>query len=197
MNVHVQRDIDEPRRREFTVAEVSRMFEASILAEDENVELIDGELIRMASKKFAHERLKAAIPRYLNRVLPDDLIVFIDATLQLADNVLVEPDVLVVPRGRITTSREGFLTLAGADILLLIEIAVSSLRHDLGRKAALYGRHDVRDYWVVDVNNARTHVHRGPSIGGWADRKKVPAGEALRPLASELASVALVLDDLP
>jgi Uma2 family endonuclease len=52
-------------------------------------------------------------------------------------------------------------------VLLLIEVAVSSLAFDRRVKARLYARHGIRDYWVIDANERVTWVHTGPSGDGW------------------------------
>jgi hypothetical protein len=55
MNAHARHLADEAPRRLLSVADLDRMIEAGIISDDENVELIDGELIVMAAKKFSHE----------------------------------------------------------------------------------------------------------------------------------------------
>ena len=61
MNVIVTRAAEGLARRSFTVAEIRRMVEAGIIAEDENFELIDGELVPMSPKGNQHEVIKAAL----------------------------------------------------------------------------------------------------------------------------------------
>jgi Uma2 family endonuclease len=47
------------------------------------------------------------------------------------------------------------------DVLLLIEVAASSLGFDLSVKARLYARAGIVEYWVLDVEGRRVIVHRG------------------------------------
>ena len=58
-----------------------------------------------------------------------------------------------------------------ADILLLVEVADTTLRTDLGRKARIYASGEVSEYWVVDLNNRELYVHRAPRSGGYTFRK--------------------------
>jgi hypothetical protein len=60
-------------RRAFTVEDISRMMEAGVLGEDEKFELIEGEIVMMASKGIAHERIKSALNIAVVRALPDHL----------------------------------------------------------------------------------------------------------------------------
>lgn len=51
------------------------------------------------------------------------------------------------------------------DVLLVIEVADSSVEQDLGEKARLYAEHEIEEYWVVDIQAEQVHVHRNPSGG--------------------------------
>ena len=55
------------------------------------------------------------------------------------------------------------------DLLLVVEIADTSLNFDLTVKAALYARAGVSEYWVLDVSGRRLLVHRNPRSGTYAN----------------------------
>ncbi len=55
-------------------------------------------------------------------------------------------------------------TPTAADILLLVEVADTTLRTDLGRKARIYASGGVIEYWVIDLNNRVVYVHREPQL---------------------------------
>ncbi len=57
-------------RRSFTVAEVLRMQDAGIISEDENFELIEGEVVPMRAKTHVHELIKSALNTAIARALP-------------------------------------------------------------------------------------------------------------------------------
>jgi Uma2 family endonuclease len=82
-------------RRAFTVDEVLRMQEAGIISEDENFELIEGEIVPMQAKTHAHELLKSALNIAVVRALPDRLWVGVETTIYLTPNTFVEPDLVV------------------------------------------------------------------------------------------------------
>ena len=144
------------------------MVDVGVLTEEERIELIDGELVMMASKGYAHELIRLTLTEMLMDAKPKDLLVALEPTLQLSDNVIVDPDIVVFPRTSLVRSAEGFVRPARGSILLAIQFGVSSLRYDKLVKAALYARHGMREYWVIDANERTTWVHTGPSQDGWS-----------------------------
>jgi Uma2 family endonuclease len=168
MNVAVTTAAEGFPRRAFTVEDISRMIEAGIIREDEKFELIEGEMVMMAAKGIARERIKSALVIAVVRGLPDDLTVGVEATLRLTDTVMLEPDLAVFPKGLFKKSSAGFAQLDPGEACLVIEIAASSLAYDKGLKARLYARHRVREFWVVDANELITWVHTDPSGDGWS-----------------------------
>ncbi len=160
MNAPVRPSPDLPRRL-FTTQDVFRMVEAGVMEEDENVELIEGELVVMAAKKNSHEIAKSALLEWLVKGKADDQRVGVETTLYLAELLFVEPDLTLYPRAFKPQD------LSGGDITLLIEISDESLSRDLGLKAGIYAHHGVRDYWAVDVEKRRVIIHRRPSDDGY------------------------------
>jgi Uma2 family endonuclease len=144
------------------------MIEAGVIGEDEKLELIEGEIVMMASKGIVHERIKAALIIAVVRALPDDLTVGVEVTLRLTDTVMLEPDIAVFPKELFQKSSEGFARLDPGEAHLVIEVAASSLAYDKGLKARLYARQRVRELWVVDANERVTWVHTGPNGEAWS-----------------------------
>jgi Uma2 family endonuclease len=155
-------------RRAFTVEDVSRMIEAGVIGEDERFELIEGEIVMMAAKGIAHERIKSALNIAVVRALPDRLTVGVETTLRLTDTIMLEPDIAVFPKELFEKSSHGFARLDPGEACLVIEIAASSLAYDKGLKARLYARHRVGEFWVVDTNERATWVHTDPSGDEWS-----------------------------
>jgi hypothetical protein len=69
------------------------------------------------------------------------------------------------------------------DVLLLIEVADSSLAFDRGRKRALYAREGIAEYWVVDVAGCAIDVYREPSPDGYRSHRRLVEGERAAMLA--------------
>ena len=179
MNVAVTTAAEGFPRRAFTVEDISRMIEAGVIREDEKFELIEGEIVMMAAKGIVHERIKSALLIAVARALPGDLTVGVEATLQLTNTIMLEPDIAVFPRELFKKSSVGFAQLDPGEAYLVIEVAASSLAYDKGLKARLYARHRVREFWVVDANERATWVHTGPSGDGWSSVVKWGPQDAL------------------
>ena len=187
MNAPVRPSPDLPRRL-FTTQDVFRMVKAGVMQEDENVELIEGELVVMAAKKNDHEIAKSALLEWLVKGKADDQRVGVETTLYLAELLFVEPDLMLYPRALKPQD------LSGEAITLLIEVSDDSLSRDLSLKAAIYADHGVRDYWVVDVEARRVIVHRDPTDEGY---RSVRTFEADAEVAALLApALAMRLAEL-
>ena len=150
-----------PRRR-FTVAEVEAMVAAGVMEEDERVELIGGELVPMSPKGNHHETVKIALVDHWNRARPKNCTVAQETTFRLSEDTYLEPDVVIYPRGT------GLAGLSATAVLLVVEIANSSLGYDTGRKAALYASFGIRELWVIDAVRLTTRVFKTPSPDGYA-----------------------------
>ncbi len=171
MRTHVTRAAEGFDRRSFTVAEILRMQDAGIISEEENFELIEGEIVPMQAKTHIHELIKSALNLAIARALPDRLWLGVETTIYLSANTFVE--LVVYPRGIKLEE------VKGSDILLAIEVAATSLAYDRGLKARLYARHGVNELWVVDAERRRTFVHSGPGPAGWRSIAEQSRDEAL------------------
>lgn len=191
MNVAVTTAAEGWPRRAFTVADISRMIEAGIIGDDEKFELIEGDIVVMAPKGIAHERIKAALIVAVARALPDDRVIGVEATLRLTDKVMVEPDIAVFPKAVFERAASGFARLDAGEAELVIEIAASSLAYDKGIKARLYARHGVKELWVVDANERITFVYTGPRGEAWSSIVQRGAQDTLTAAALPGLSVRL------
>lgn len=161
-----------PVRKRFTGEDVLAMIAKGLLFSD-GVELLDGEIWRMPSEGPLHGRLAVWLNQWLVRHAPAGLVVACERTLRLSDMHWPEPDFFLFP-DRLLVDQ-----VTGADILLLIEIADTSVQADLTVKGPKYREHGVSEYWVIDVPARRTHVHR--LNGGWPEPSSVPFEDMLAP----------------
>jgi len=177
-----------PRRR-FTVAEVEALMEAGILDEDERVELIGGEIVPMSPKGSRHEIVKSALLDRWIRARPPDTRLTPETTFRLSDDTYLEPDIVIYPR------ESGLLALSASNVLLVVEIADSSRRYDMGRKARLYAGFGIRELWVIDAVKMTTRLFRAPSEDGYAEKRDFRASDRLVPLFAA-PEFALALEEL-
>jgi Uma2 family endonuclease len=173
----------------FTLDEVFLMVELGALNPDERVELIDGELLDMSPQNAPHMEAKRILLKLLHRDLSDDVAIHVEGTLSLARGVSPMPDIFV----HSTATRVD--EVRGPDVLLLIEVADSSLLRDLNLKASLYARHGVTDYWVVDAYGRRIFVHRQPGPDGYGEVTQVDRDGEVVPLA--FPDITVKVGDLP
>jgi Uma2 family endonuclease len=177
-----------PRMR-WTLAEFERLIEVGILTEEDRIELIQGELVPMASKGNRHELVRDEIMNWMMEHKPTDLRLSAEIGWRPPDaDTYVEPDILVCPR------RFKGVTVPPTEVLLAIEVADSSLKFDTTTKATLYAALGVREYSVVDARTLTTRVHREPSASGYASVEKVSSSETLVP--SLAAALAIRLGEL-
>ena len=160
-------------RRAFTVSEVLRMQEAGIISDQERYELIEGEIVLMKAKGPLHETLKSAISIQMARALPENLWMGFKTTVYLSGDTFVEDDIVLYPR------EFNMGGLKGADILLVVEVASSSLPYDRGFQAALYAKRKIQEYWVVDAHARTTYQFTDPHSNSWRRRVERGADEAL------------------
>lgn len=160
-----------------TVDEIYDLTAAGVLPEKDNFELLEGEIVPIAAAKADwHEIMKSRLIRALVPALTGDARLYVETSVTLSEDTLVEPDLAVWTRDiRPRAAR-------GPDILLLIEVADSSLSYDLHVKAPLYAKHDVRDYWVVDAVRQTIRIHRAAEHGVFTDVEEYEAHDMVAPL---------------
>jgi Uma2 family endonuclease len=189
MNVVATRAAEGFPRRSFTVAEIRRMVVEGIIAEDENFELIEGEVVPMASKGNQHEVIKSGLNRILARLAPDDFRLGVETSVYLNERTFVEPDLCLYPLRLMPED------VKGTDIILAIEVSGASLGYDRGLKARVLARHGVSELWVVEAETRVTWVHRQPQPdGNWGSIERVAAESVLSPAA--LPEISVRMSDL-
>lgn len=184
-----------PPRRAFTAEDIRRMVDAGVIGEEEKFELIEGEIVMNAAKSAAHDNIKNALSMAFAKHVSDELYVGVESTLQLAPDILVDPDIAITSRGIYKTAEpRGFASPQAKDVLLVVEIAVSSMDYDRKVKSRIYARHGIREYWVIDALERITWVHAGPSGDGWSSIVERGSAETLT--TSAVPGFAIRLDQI-
>lgn len=145
-----------PRWR-WTTAELEKAAAAGLFSCDDDFELIGGEMVPMSPNGRRHDLVREVLELALRKQEADRVIVIGEIQLNLSDDTYTKPDIIVRPASIMSPD------LRGSTVLLVIEVAGSSLDDDLGVKARTYATYGVREYWVVEAWSLKTHVHRGPS----------------------------------
>ena len=180
-----------PEKRKFTVAEYYRMAEVGILRPDERVELIEGEIIVMAAIGPNHAwSVDLDIPLF-SRYAGDRFFLRIQNPILLNDGSEPQPDVALLRR-----RPEGYAAAhpTPADVLLVIEVADSSLEYDREVKVHLYGRAGVPETWVKNLPEDCIERFTEPGPEGYGQHTIHRRGETLTPVS--LPDLELPVDEL-
>ncbi|MGI8551972.1 MAG: Uma2 family endonuclease [Dehalococcoidia bacterium] len=165
-----------PARRRFTVDEYYRMADAGILREDERVELLDGEIVLMAAIRSRHARCVEFLAEWFIIRLVGQVIVRIQNPVRLDDGSEPEPDIALL---RMRADRYGDVHPGPPDVLLLIEVADSSLGYDRDTKLPRYAKAGIPELWLVDLNGERVLMHRKPNGTRYEQVEAIERGEML------------------
>jgi Uma2 family endonuclease len=146
-----------PTRRRWSVGEYDRLAEQGLFA-GQRVELINGEIISMPAQKGSHVVAMELAETELETAFGAGYWIRTQAPLNLGRRSMPEPDLAVVPGNPRDYSDRDNPTSA----LLVVEVSDSTLAFDRGRKASVYARAGIADYWIVNLIDRRLEVRRLP-----------------------------------
>ncbi|WP_395088041.1 Uma2 family endonuclease [Armatimonas sp.] len=175
-----------PRRKRWSRDEYHRLAEQGWLG-TLRWELIQGEIVEVMPQNPSHS---TGIMRLLLALVPIFGLEFVRAQLPivLGPENEPEPDVTVTVG---TVANYANQQPGSEDIRLLIEASSTTLRDDLTLKAALYAQSGIQEYWVLDLENRRLHVHRNPTSSGWGAIQNLGETEQITPLSAPQASISI------
>lgn len=133
--------------KRFTITEYHRLADLDFFTEDDRIELIKGEIIKMAAKGQAHSVCNTRLYRELFKLLEEK------ATIRGQEPIIInnsepEPDLVIVKN----TPDDYFLNHPiPSDIFLVIEVADLSLKYDQEVKLLLYAEAGISDYWIFNL----------------------------------------------
>jgi hypothetical protein len=164
--------------RRFTADEYMRMAEAGILGEDERVELIRGEILIMSPIGPRHCTAVDRFNYLLVTALGARAWVRVQSTVRLFPDTMPEPDLAILRRRDYSEAHP-----TSADILLVIEVAETSLVYDRGRKAALYAEAGIPEYWVADTRGEVIEVNRASDGQRYRHSTRLAGTATVNPVA--------------
>jgi Uma2 family endonuclease len=147
------------QRHRFSREDYYRMAEANILGTDVRVELLDGEIVQMSPIGPRHCGVVDQLAELLITNLSRRAAVRIQAPVAIDQTSEPEPDISVVER-RDDYYKSNHPT--PNDILLLVEVAETSVEKDRGQKLHLYAKAGIPEYWIIDIERRVLIVHRDP-----------------------------------
>ena len=184
--------------RRFKRVEYEKLVENGFFMPGERVELIDGLLIVAEPQSSIHYTTIRAIEQELRHAFGEGWDVRTQAPIALDDNSEPEPDVAVV-----CGNFQDYRFAHPGDPVLVVEVALTSMRLDRRHKSSLYARAGRAEYWIVNLVDRVLEVRRDPVPSsstpyGWdyAAVETLRPGDIVRPLAAPTAEIA-VADLLP
>ena len=168
------------QRYRFTVDQYQELGRAGILSDECRVELIDGEIIEMSPIGAGHMYSVAYLNAAFLRGLGDRAVIWPQHALQLGQYLQPQPDIALLrpplPRYRATIPRM-------EDVLLVVEVADTSLRYDREVKLPRYAATGVPEVWIIDLRGGVVEINRDPTPGRYRRRSQSVRGDAVAPAA--------------
>jgi len=178
-------------RRPFTTAEYHRMIETGILTEDDQVELINGEIIEMAPIGPRHAACVKRLAELLGIKVRKLAMVGVQDPIELSEHSEPQPDISLLKR-RADFYAQGHPT--PADVLIAIEVADTTLENDRGVKLPSYARAGIPEAWLVDLVNDRLEIHSSPTSGIYQEVRIVLRGHKV--ISQTIPQLKLKADDI-
>ncbi|MDJ0520119.1 MAG: Uma2 family endonuclease [Trichodesmium sp. MO_231.B1] len=181
----------ELQRRQFTVKEYHQMAKVGILKEDERVELIAGEIVKMASIGIPHASCVRRLDGIFNKLLSGKAIFDTQNPIDLNDESEPQPDLVLL------RWREDYY--AGKhpqpeDIFLLIEVVDSTIKYDWEVKIPLYAENGIFEVWLIDINQELVEVY--PQIVGNSYQQQEQFFRGDRLIIQAFDDVSLTVDEI-
>lgn len=164
------------QRHRFTVDDFVRMGDAGILTDDDRVELLDGEVRTLTPINPPHAVTVSRLNRRIVTHLGARAYVSVQSPIQLDRHNQPQPD-LAIARGSEDDYAERHPS--AEDVLLVIEVADSSLHYDRAEKVPRYARAGIPEVWLVDVAAGCIDVHTGAAPDGYRRRRTLECGATL------------------
>lgn len=160
--------------RKFTVEEYYKLSEVGILCEDDPVELIEGEIVVKSPISSGHAACVKRLNALFSNKIQGKAIVSVQDPIRLSEHSEPEPDLaLLKPRPDFYS----FKHPTPEDVLLIVEVAETSLQYDKEVKLPLYARHGVPEVWLIDLEGGQIEVHTEPEGERYRSVRVVKQGQ--------------------
>lgn len=162
-------------RHKISLEEFHRMVEAGVFPEDLRLELVEGDLLEMSPIGPKHAFVIRRLTTLLAPLAQENKALLSVQNPLVVGNSVLYPDLVLLPPQGDSPHRHPL----GQEVLLVVEVSDTSLRHDLGVKVPLYAKGGVPEVWVVDLEGRRVLVHREPREEGYKEVRTLGPGESL------------------
>jgi len=177
--------------RRFTREEYEQLVEQGFFHPEERIELVDGVLYEMTPQSSLHAAGVRGSQEALRPIFSEGYDIRSQLPLALGFDSEPEPDVAVV-----LGSWRDYSHSHPTSAILIVEVADSSLLQDRKRKASLYARAEIPEYWLMNLVRRCLEVYREPKDGVYTSRTILREGDSVSPLSRPEAAI-LVASLLP
>jgi len=168
----------EVRRKRFTVDEYHRMGEIGVLTEDDRVELIEGEVVKMTPIGNRHLGCVNAATAMLTIAVAGRAVVSVQNPVQLSNLSESQPDLVILkPRLDFYRSRRP----EAGDALLVIEVADTSIKYDRDVKLDLYAQAGIPEVWIENLEDNVLLMYRDVADDGYKTQSSLPRSATVSP----------------
>ena len=172
----------------FTVDEFYRMVEIGVIPPQTRVELIEGQIIDMLPIGPFHSGILNELAEIFTLAADAKWIVTVQSPLRLDEQTAPQPDLMLL---RPPHSQYRHAHPTPEDVLLLIEVADSSLTYDRATKLPQYARANVAEVWIVNLPERKVEIHREPDFGAYQSTESRQPGEQITPAACPKAVISI------
>ncbi len=168
------------QKKAFTVDEYHQLLYTGILAENSHTELIRGEIFHMSPIGSHHAGCTNRLNLHFIQRLSEVATIHVQNPVILNKTTEVQPDIAVLKK------RADFYATAHPtpeDVLLIVEIADSSLGYDKKIKLPLYAESGIQEVWLVNLSEDCVEVYTEPSEPGYETRRTFRRKKAIVSMA--------------
>lgn len=176
-------------RRQFTVEEYYRMAETGILAPDERVELIEGEIIEMSPIGPRHADCVDRIAEIIREKLGRTIYLRSQNPIRLSNYTEPEPDITIAKRADYSARHP-----QGDDIYLTIEVSDSTLEKDRTLKQKIYANANIPEFWIVNLPEDVIEAYRNPAGDVYQEVRRFSREDNISP--SQLPDLVLTGEEI-
>lgn len=163
-------------RRSFTTDEFLRMYETGILSEEQRLELLDGEILVMSPIGPLHASLVNQIAAMFHAQLAGRFVVSVQNPVRLSGSSFVQPDLAAL---RLREDHYRSAIPEAADVLLIVEVADTSVSFDRDDKLPRYAAAGIPEVWLVLGNQRMAEQHFDPAEGTYRQTRRAPSNETV------------------
>ncbi len=177
--------------KRWTRQEYDRMAELGLFSPGDRVQLIDGDILTMTPQNSPHAAAIGLVEAALRQILGPAHWIRIQLPLIIDPDSEPEPDVAVV-----AGSPREYVKEHPRTALLVVEVADTTLALDRDRKARIYARAGIPEYWIVNLTERCLEVYRDPVTppsqpASYRASQTLGPSDRLAPLAAAATTVAV------